>query len=170
VLRTPGQRGCFTMLCIERAAELTLRAAGAGDAAGIQSLLERNALPTADLQTARAEFVVAYDGSNLVGVGALQRFGTCALLRSVAIESPWRSAGLGTRIVQYLEDRAREQTITEIVLLTQTATPFFQRQGYQVIERAKAPVAAQQSDEFRTLCPASADCMVKQLGTAGASA
>jgi hypothetical protein len=32
-----------------------------------------------------------------------------------------------------------------------------------VIERAAAPEGLQQSEEFRSLCPASATCMAKEL-------
>ncbi len=58
---------------------------------------------------------------------------------------------------------ARAARITELVLLTQTATEFFARHGYRVIERAAAPQDMQGSEEFRSLCPGSATCMAKSL-------
>jgi amino-acid N-acetyltransferase len=53
--------------------------------------------------------------------------------------------------------------VKELVLLTQSAALFFQRQGYRVVERSGVPRAVQMSEEFRSLCPASATCMTKSL-------
>ncbi len=66
-------------------------------------------------------------------------------------------------LVQELERRARACDVSQLVLLTQTATRFFEHQGYQVIDRQQVPQAVQGSEEFRSLCPASATCMVKML-------
>lgn len=145
------------------ATTLTLRRGDAADMKEILSLLKRSALPIADLREARPEFVIASDGSALIGVGALQKFGKVALLRSVAIDPAWRHIGVGGSIVRRLEALARDQSISEIVLLTETATSFFQRHGYEEIVREKAPAAVQESAEFRALCPASAVCMHKAL-------
>jgi amino-acid N-acetyltransferase len=140
-----------------------LRSAEAGDAGGIRALLEHNGLPTSDLASAHPEFVVAYEGQNLKGAGALERFGTTALLRSVVVASDQRGAGLGQSIVRELERRARAAGVTELVLLTQTAASFFERQSYLVVERGSVAEAVQKSEEFRSLCPASATCMAKTL-------
>jgi len=145
------------------ATTLTLRRGDAADMKEILSLLKRSALPIADLREARPEFVIASDGLALIGVGALQRFGKVALLRSVAIEPAWRKIGVGGSIVRRLEGLARDQSISEIVLLTENATSFFQRHGYEEIARERAPAAVQESAEFRALCPTSAICMHKAL-------
>jgi amino-acid N-acetyltransferase len=141
----------------------SLRTATDQDAKSIHSLLERSGLPTADLESARPEFVVACDGPRVVGAGGLQRFGSIALLRSVAVEFHWRGSGVGRLIVWELERRAGAAGVTELVLLTQTAKSFFERQGYRVIERQSVSRDVQGSDEFRSLCPATAICMSKAL-------
>lgn len=141
-----------------------LRAAESQDAQGIRLLLKRNGLPTSDLASSRPEFVVAHQGAELIGAGAFERFGTVALLRSVVVAGDRRGTGLGQRIVRELELRARASGIEELVLLTQTAAPFFERHGYRVIERGTAASAVQASEEFRSLCPASSVCMMKALG------
>jgi amino-acid N-acetyltransferase len=142
-----------------------LRSATEADASRIRTLLEHEGLPTSDLASAQPEFVVACEGDEVVGVGALQRFGATALLRSVAVRADRRRAGLGRDIVQELEQRARTARITELVLLTQTAATFFERQGYRIVARESAPKAVRSSEEFRSLCPVSAVCMSKSLGT-----
>jgi amino-acid N-acetyltransferase len=142
---------------------LRLRSAEARDGDGIRTLLERNGLPTSDLGSSRPEFVVAEEGEDLTAAGALERFGTVALLRSVVVAAGRRGTGVGQRIVRELEQRARASGVKELVLLTQTAAPFFEHRGYRTVERTQVSNAVQASEEFRSICPASAICMVKTL-------
>lgn len=141
-----------------------VRPASADDLAGIRRLLENAGLPTSDLASARPEFLTIGEDGNVVAAGALQRFGSSALLRSVVVSHDHRGIGLGGAIVHELERQARGARIERLILLTQTAAGFFARRGYQVIERSAAPPDVQQSEEFRSLCPGSATCMAKRLG------
>jgi amino-acid N-acetyltransferase len=145
-----------------------LREAGPADIAGILSLLEGGGLPTADIASSRPDFIIACEGPEVVGAGAFQAFEQCALLRSVVVSPALRGTGVGKMIVARLEERiaARSRGATQVVLLTQTATDFFQHLGYRVIERANAPAALHATEEFRTLCPSSAVCMIKTVGSA----
>jgi len=140
-----------------------VRSATARDAEAIRALLERYGLPTTDLPSAQTDFIVVYEGARLIGTGALQRFGAAALVRSVAVEASWHRSGIGRVIVEELERRARAADVTELVLLTQTAQAFFERHNYRAIDREKTPGAVRASEEFRSLCPASATCMSKTL-------
>jgi len=134
------------------------------DDAAIRELLTQSRLPTSDLDAAQPViFVARYDGG-LAGIGAIELFGTAGLLRSVAVVPSHRKTGLGRAIVQRLEEQARESGLFELVLLTETARPFFEKLGYGVIERSAAPMAVKGSAEFTSLCPQSAVCMRKQLG------
>lgn len=139
------------------------QATSAADLDAIRALLESAGLPTSDLVSARPEFVAIRERGALVAAGALQRFGPSALLRSVVVSAERRGAGLGHSIVLALERAAREAKIERLILLTQTAAPFFGRHGYRVIDRNDAPADVQGSEEFRSLCPSSATCMVKDL-------
>ena len=140
-----------------------LRTGTGRDASHIHALLERNGLPTSDLEASQPQFIVLCEGAQIIGAGALQRFGSIALLRSVAVEPQRRGSGLARMIVQELERRAYASDVAQLVLLTQTAKRFFEHQGYQVIDRQQVPQAVQASEEFRSLCPSSATCMVKML-------
>ena len=142
---------------------LTLRAATEADTEVIRDLLERNGLPTSDLSTARPEFVIASTAGQIVGIGALEYFGSAALLRSVAVETRWRGTGVGRLIVTELERRARAAGITELILLTLTARGFFQGMGYVAKDRSQVPAPVHGSSEFRSLCPVSAVSMTKSL-------
>lgn len=142
---------------------LRIGPASAHDLIAIRALLERSGLPTSDLELPRPEFAVIREDDQVVAAGALQRFGSSALLRSVVVAPHRRGSGLGQAIVSELERVARAAQISELVLLTQTAAEFFAHRGYRVIERSTAPEELQQSEEFRSLCPSSATCMAKTL-------
>jgi N-acetylglutamate synthase-like GNAT family acetyltransferase len=133
------------------------------DLIAIRVLLERSGLPTSDLESAQPEFAVIRADGKVIAAGALQRFGSSALLRSVVVAPDHRGSGLGRLIVSELECSARAAQITQLILLTETAAEFFAHQGYRVIERSSAPAEIQESEEFRSLCPSSATCMGKSL-------
>jgi len=137
--------------------------ASAADLVPIRALLEASGLPTSDLASAQPEFAVIRERGQVVAAGALQRYGSSALLRSVVVTPARRRSGLGQIIVAELERLARASQITRLILLTETAAEFFTRQGYRVIERGAAPKDMQESAEFRSLCPTSATCMAKSL-------
>ena len=137
--------------------------ASVDDIIAIRALLERCGLPTSDLESARPEFAVIREKGQVIAAGALQRFGSSALLRSVVVAPDHRGTGLGQAIVSELERVARSAQVARLILLTQTAADFFARQGYCVIERSTAPPNMQASEEFRSLCPSSATCMAKSL-------
>lgn len=140
-----------------------LRAAAEQDLAGVRLLLEQAGLPTSDLTTSKPEFTILRDDGRIVAAGALERYGSAALVRSVVVAGDRRGAGLGGIIVQELEKVAREARLGSLILLTQTAAEFFAHQGYSVIGRNDVPQDVQGSEEFRSLCPASATCMMKLL-------
>lgn len=144
-------------------ANVTFRTAMPTDSQSIHALLQRSGLPASDLSTARPEFLIAERAGKMIGIGALERFGNAALLRSVAVEPQWRGSGVGRSIIAMFEQRAKAAGIDELVLLTLTAPDFFARLGYGAKNRDQVPSAVLGSAEFRSLCPASAHCMAKTL-------
>jgi len=58
-----------------------IRSAGPKDMLGIHALLEDNGLPVSDLDSSGPEFVVACEGAEIVGTGAIQHLGAAGLLR-----------------------------------------------------------------------------------------
>ena len=140
-----------------------LRAAAEQDLSGVRLLLEEAGLPTSDLSTSKPEFTVLWDDGRIVAAGALESFGSAALLRSVVVAADRRGAGLGHAMVQELERLARATGIGSLILMTESATEFFAQHGYRAIERVDVPQGVQECAEFRSLCPASATCMMKVL-------
>ena len=137
--------------------------AAAQDMIALRALLECSGLPTSDHDSVRPDVAVIREDGQVIAAGALQRFGSSALLRSVVVAPDRRDRGLGQTVVSELERLARTARVDQLVLLTQTASEFFARQGYRLIERSSAPQDMQESGEFRSLCPSSATCMAKSL-------
>jgi amino-acid N-acetyltransferase len=106
---------------------------------------------------------VRADSGHPIGAIGLERRDAIGLLRSLVVAPGRRRQGLARALIGTLERYAHESGITELVLLTETAEPFFRRLGYTVIDRDQAPVAITSSAEFRTLCPTTAVCMTKRL-------
>ncbi|ELY36491.1 arsenic resistance N-acetyltransferase ArsN2 [Natronorubrum tibetense] len=144
-------------------ATLTLRRADKRELAYVESLLDANELPSADVRTSPARFYVGYAGDERVGVGGLESCGTDGLLRSVVVERSARGNGFGTALCDALERRTRADGVETLYLLTTTATDFFAERGYAELERADAPDAIRETTQFDDLCPASATCMRKYL-------
>jgi N-acetylglutamate synthase-like GNAT family acetyltransferase len=57
--------------------------AAAADLEAIRTLLEGAGLPTSDLLSSPPEFIVIRERGEIIAAGALQKFGSAALLRSV---------------------------------------------------------------------------------------
>jgi amino-acid N-acetyltransferase len=142
---------------------IELRPANDSEQAGIRAMLANSGLPVQDLATSTIDFIVAVADAQVVGVVGLEAFDGAGLLRSLAVEPERRDAGAGALLVQAVETLARDRGLQQLVLLTQTAEPFFARRGYAVIARGDAPESVRASSEFRSICPASATCMSKSL-------
>jgi amino-acid N-acetyltransferase len=142
--------------------EPCIRPAQAADMTAVIALLESAGLPTADLTSAqRLRLWVLEERASLVGVIGLERYGADALLRSLAVVPGDRNRGFGEELVLRVERDARAAGVERLVLLTETAEPFFRKLGYSVVERRSLNSEVQQSAEFRSLCPVSAVCMTK---------
>jgi len=120
-------------------------------------------LPTADIDPDRMTFYELADGDGALAWAALERSGEDALLRSVLTRPDRRSAGVGTDLVSRIGDFAAAEGVRRLWLLTETAAPFFASLGFAETPRASAPQGMQETSEFRSVCPASATCMMLAL-------
>ena len=128
-----------------------------------RALLRSVGLPCDDLTMDRHILIGYYEDGKLIGTGALELYGKYALLRSLAVIDALRGRMLGSRITDELMDVARENDITQIFLLTETARLFFKRKGFVDIDRKDVPAEVRGSSEFSGVCRESAICMVKTL-------
>jgi len=130
----------------------------------VLKLLQGAGLPSADVAgNDRLRFWIFEAGECLLGVVALERFGSDALLRSLAIAPEQPNQGFGRELVARLERDGRTDGIKHLVLLTETAEAFFRGLGYGVIDRGAVSEEIRLSAQFRSLCPASAVCMTKSI-------
>ncbi len=143
-----------------------IRRGGPSDIEAVRALLLGAKLPTEDLTSAPGlQTWVPEVAGESAGAIALEGPGSAArLLRSLVVAPCHRGRGLGRSLVARAEDDARAEGVQQLVLLTETAQLFFSRLGYRLIERCAAPEQLRRSAEFRSLCPASAVCMAKNLG------
>ncbi|WP_226469545.1 arsenic resistance N-acetyltransferase ArsN2 [Luteimonas panaciterrae] len=149
---------------------MNIRPATPQDEERIRDLLADAHLPVLDLDQnapdqSRVEFLVAEGADGIVGAVGLQAFGNVGLLRSLVLAPSIRGAGHGSRLLAALETTARDRGVGELLLLTETAAPFFSKHGYVVADRGAAPASIRETAEFRALCPATATCMSKRLAT-----
>lgn len=138
-------------------------AADAADLPAIRDLLSEAQLPVADIEGPTIRFWLARDQGKVVGTVALEVHGGSAMLRSLAVHPDHRGKGLGQALVRHAELCARNDGIQELCLLTTTAAELFGRRGYALISRDHAPEGVRRSEEFRSLCPDTAVCMLKRL-------
>ena len=145
---------------------MLLTEADAADLDRVEALLAASDLPTSDVRAGAGQFYLARDGDGdgVVGAGGVERYGSDGLLRSVVVEGSSRGDGYGTALCAALEDRARNEGIETLYLLTTTAADFFDRLGYESVPRESAPASVRSTTEFADLCPSSATCMRKRIG------
>ncbi len=140
----------------------TLRAALPDDWNRIARLLGDSGLPIEDLSAdALDDFLVAENGSQLIGLIGLQRYDKVGLLRSLVVSRDACGIGIGARLVGALESAALMAGVAELWLLTIDAEAFFQK--FDIVDRSAAPECIRATAEFSDLCPGDAYLMKKSL-------
>ncbi len=122
------------------AVSYTVRPARSADILGIHRLLEpmvdRRILLGKDLAVlygATQEFVVAEQDGELIGCGALHvMWEDLGEIRTLLVRDDWLHHGVGRRIVEALEERAREIGLSRLFCLT-FEVDFFTRRGFAPI-------------------------------------
>lgn len=129
-----------------------------------KGLLDRANLPSQDLHESLLKhfFAIKID-DELCAMAGLELLGPDGLLRSVVTADSCRSKGLATDLVKRIESHAKSQQLKNLYLITIDAQGYFQRHGYQIVERPDVPLNIQQSREYAELCPDDAIVMRKQL-------
>ena len=88
------------------------------------------------------DFVVAYDGQDLVGCGALHIYTPdSAEIRSLAVDAGAQKSGVGRRIVEALEREAGEFGLAKLFAFTYVPD-FFAKLGFGQVDRDELPLKA----------------------------
>jgi amino-acid N-acetyltransferase len=141
------------------------RQAQDSDEGVIRTLLESQGLPTESVGTGKTVFFLAFDGGNPVGIAGFEYYGDDALLRSIAVPSELQNKKIGSQLVDWMIDLAKQNGKRRIVLLTESAERFFSRKGFATVSRSSIDNAAmKQSSQFAGgSCCSEAACMVLEL-------
>ena len=141
---------------------LFVRKPDASELIPMKEVLAAHGLPTDDFDSSPIDWLLAVQANGaLGGMVGLEMFEGAALLRSLVAVTPGR--GVGSQLLTIAEEAARAAGVRHVYLLTQTAADYFAKRGYKRVERASAPSSLLSTSEFRSLCPASATCMMREL-------
>jgi len=131
----------------------------------IVALLNQSNLPTIDLKISNMQdFYVAIVDGDIVGVGGIDMQDNMAFVRSFAVKSEYQGQGVAHKIYNTIEDEAKRSGISQFYLLSETATQYFEKFGFKIIQRDTAPQWVQQSTQFSGICPQSTALMQKNKG------
>jgi amino-acid N-acetyltransferase len=144
---------------------MKIRPATSNDLGAVESLLSASNLPLDGVKENFSTFVVAEDQGAIAGAIGLEKFGPVALLRSAVVSPEYRGTGVGSRLVEKVLERAEDEGIEELFLLTTTAENYFPRFGFTRTARSAVPPAMKASAEFQGACPDSAAVMKRRLTT-----
>ena len=143
---------------------MKIRKARKTDLAAVEELLLNSNLPVDGVRDHFADFIVAEDSNGIEGAVGLEKYDSVALLRSAVVAPEYRGSGVGKRLVEQVLERAEEDGIDELYLLTTTAEKYFPRFGFKATSRAAVPEELKASAEFRGACPDTAVVMKRRLG------
>jgi amino-acid N-acetyltransferase len=143
---------------------MRIRNATTKDLSAVESLLSTSDLPVDGVRENFSTFIIAEAGGAVAGAIGLEKFGSVALLRSAVVSPDNRGSGVGTRLVEHIVQRAEEEGIEELYLLTTTAEKYFPRFGFTLTTRDAVPAAVKASAEFHGACPDTAVVMTRRAG------
>jgi len=126
------------------------------------TLLKKNNLPTEDLDPGKQIFVVE-EGDKVIATVAVEYDYNNALLRSLSVSEEKRGSSLGSELVKFIEDYVQKQGVQTIYLLTTTASDFFSKRGYTIIDRSNIPDFIKNTSEYSVVCSSSSTLMRKEL-------
>ena len=115
----------------------------------IKALLRESGLPHEDIKTHQLKhFLVIRDGERISGVVGIELYGPVALLCSLAVSPNYRRFGFASNLLTKIEEYTKEKGAEALYLLTTTAGGFFEKRGYQKIDRKGVPAAIRETSEF----------------------
>jgi len=133
---------------------ITLRPAQPENRAALETLLTSFKLPIEDLPEDLSGFMLAFDGTALVGSAGMEPLGPYGLLRSVAVDDTYRSFGIGQQLYSGAMEFARARRLREVWLITTTADRYFERLGFERIKGGRVPAEIAATAQFTGLCAA----------------
>lgn len=150
-VRNEGKCGVFMTV------QARYRAATKSDLQRIKSFLGENGLPELGVDEWVDNFVIAEDqNGSLLGVAGLELYEKSGLLRSVAVAKRFRGQGYGRILIESVTGTAKARGVKRLYLLTDDAGAYFERLGFQVVDRKDVDEAVKVSVEFTEICETAA--------------
>jgi amino-acid N-acetyltransferase len=146
-----------------KSSDLKYEIATSNHLTSVISLLEQFKLPVEDVQSQLENFILLKTQDQVIGCAGLEIYSNVALIRSVVIHSDWQGKGLGKRLVEYMINRAHEEGVEQVYLLTETAVNYFEKIGFSSVTREEVDERIKKTREFSVLCPDSAVTMIRHL-------
>jgi N-acetylglutamate synthase-like GNAT family acetyltransferase/SAM-dependent methyltransferase len=141
-----------------------IRAPRAEDLAPVLELLGDAILPRAGVAEQFGDaYAVAVAGGRVIGAAGVERHGGNGLLRSVVVDRSQRGRGVGEALVRDRLGWSAAAGLEAVYLLTTDAAGWFERFGFERIERSWAPPAVRSSAQFSSCCPGDATAMSIRL-------
>lgn len=144
---------------------ITITDASLDDLSDILELLANVELPHNGVAENVDAFLVARDESSRpIATIGLERHGNTALLRSAAVAPEYQGCGIGSLLTERLLQRATNDGVERVVLLTTTAREFFaKRFGFCETSRSNYDQELAESSEWNLPRCSSAVCMSLDL-------
>lgn len=140
---------------------MLIRKSKLSDLENASKILVSHALPL--IKQKQGSFWVAEEQGGIVGVGGIELKNQIGLVRSIAVHKEYQGKGIGKKIYNVVERHALNKGMLRLFLLTTTAEQYFQKLGYETIDRDIAPLPIKESNQFARLCPKSAVLMQKSF-------
>jgi len=144
---------------------ITFTGALSDDLGDILDLLSQVQLPHDGVAENLNGFLLARDeSSKLIATIGLEQYGTTGLLRSAAVAPAYQGCGIGSQLAEKLLERATNNGVERVVLLTSTASEFFARRfGFCETSRSVFDKELAGSSEWNLPRCSSAVCMSLNL-------
>jgi len=142
-----------------RFAPYLIRPAAAADLGAVSALLTADALPVEGVAEHFQSFLVAELEGDILGAMGLELYGETALLRSAVVAPGRRKSGIGSLLFTKVLALARAEGVRRLLLLTNSAGPYFANKGFRAIDAASVTGPVTGSVEFSGACPSHALCM-----------
>jgi amino-acid N-acetyltransferase len=127
-----------------------------------RKLVSASGLPLGGMEDSEL-WCIKGEGGGILGVAGLETWGRQGLLRSVAVDKDHRKEGVGTALVKQIIAEARKKKMGEVFLITETAPLFFERMGFNAIDRSRVRGGVLDSVEFKEVCSETAPVMLMDL-------
>lgn len=117
---------------------VSIRNAIISDIPSITGILSQYILETDLVEDNIDQFIVAENRGRIVGCACLDNSAGMVELRSIAVLPGWKNKGLGRKLFETLEQRAKG--MTDRIYVRTTARGFFEKMGSRALDNSQKPV------------------------------